>query len=271
MNVETLIQVFLPYHESQNFPRMLSILTIPPTSIYHAPFQPLIRTAQPVPRSYIVKAISPAKEPSLRLLRDVVGSVHLALQEGVAHRALLAFWSAAIIELLESGRNGKGIKEGVVIPLVEAFVEVLSTSGAGQDVNVRPLPFRSTDDSAFVPLPHDCPWWQQTDVQAAVYPPLILLTRTVRLADEPFLAILSALLTPGTGAIGTQRILTLLVLLNDRKGWTRGLGDKAAEHLAQVKLLGDTLLAAMGKYGFENATGVVVGSMLDRYVCQSRL
>lgn len=139
MNVETLIQVFLPYHESQNFPRMLSILTIHPTSIYHAPFQPLIRSAQPVPRSYIVTAISPAKEPSLRLLRDVVGSVHLALQEGVAHRALLAFWSASIIELLESGRNGKGVKEGVVVALVEAFVEILSTPGAGQDVNVRSL------------------------------------------------------------------------------------------------------------------------------------
>lgn len=84
------------------------------------------------------------------------------------------------------------------------------------------------------------------------------------MADEPFLAILSALITPGTGAIGTQRVLTLLVLLNDRKGWAKGLGNKAAEHLAQVKILGDTLLAAMGKYGFEDAVGTVVGVMLDR-------
>jgi U3 small nucleolar RNA-associated protein 10 len=257
MNVETLIQVFLPYHESQNFPRMLSILSIPPTSVYHAPFQPLIRTAQPVPRSYIVTAISPAKEPSLRLLRDVVGSVHLALQEGVAHRALLAFWSASIIELLESGRNGKGVKEGVVVALVEAFVEILYTPGAGQDVNVcRSMLWSS--------------WNYIADEQAAVYPPLILLTRTIRLADEPFQAILSALLTPGTGAIGTQRILTLLVLLNDRKVWTAGLGDKAAEHLGQVKLLGDTLLAAMGKYGFEDAIGIVIGAMLDRLVSPLR-
>lgn len=133
MNAETVIQVFLPYHESPNFARMLSILTIPPTSPYFAPFAPLIKDAQTLPRAYIATAISPAKEPSLRLLNATVGSVVEALREGVVHRALLNFWSATIVELLEK----KNVTEGLVKCLVEAFVGILSTIEGGQDVNVR--------------------------------------------------------------------------------------------------------------------------------------
>lgn len=139
MNAEVVLQVFLPYHASPNFPRMLSILTIPTTSPYYAPFAPLIRNAQPLPRTYIATAISPAKEASLRLLRDVVGSVQLALRERVVHRALLNFWSATIVELLEKSN----VTEGVVKALVEAFVEITSASEGGQDVNVSPVSPRS--------------------------------------------------------------------------------------------------------------------------------
>lgn len=140
MNAETVIKVFLPYHESPNFHRMLAILTIPTTSVYHAPFQPLIRGAQPVPRSYIVKAISPAKEPSLRLLSDVARMVLVALDEGVVHRALLAFWSASITELLEGAKGGQGVRENAVKVFVEAFIELLTYPSAGPDVNVsRPF------------------------------------------------------------------------------------------------------------------------------------
>jgi U3 small nucleolar RNA-associated protein 10 len=110
MNAELVLQVFLPYHESPNFARMLSILTIPPASPYFAPFAPLVKDAQTLPRAYIATAISPAKEPSLRLLNDVVGMVPLALREGVEHRALLNFWSASIVALLEK----KNITEGMV-------------------------------------------------------------------------------------------------------------------------------------------------------------
>jgi U3 small nucleolar RNA-associated protein 10 len=114
---------------------MLSILTIPPTSPYFAPFAPLIKDAQPLPRSYISTAISPAKESSLRLLTDVVGMVPRALSEGPVHRAMLNFWSGVIVELLEKPSGGKGA-EGMVKALVEAFEIVLSTPEAGQDVNV---------------------------------------------------------------------------------------------------------------------------------------
>lgn len=139
MNAEVVLQVFLPYHASPNFPRMLSILTIPPTSPYFAPFAPLIKDAQPLPRSYISTAISPAKESSLRLLTDVVGMVPRVLGEGAVHRAMLNFWSGVIVELLEKPSGGKGA-EGMVKALVETFAIVLSTPEAGQDVNVGARP-----------------------------------------------------------------------------------------------------------------------------------
>ena len=136
MNAEVVLQVFLPYHQSPNFPRMLSILTIPKASRYFAPFDPLIKNAQPLPRSYITQSVSPSRDKSLRLLMDVAGMVQVALADNVVHRGLLAFWSATMVELIESERSGKGVGEGLVKVLVEAFVGILETSKGGQDVNV---------------------------------------------------------------------------------------------------------------------------------------
>jgi U3 small nucleolar RNA-associated protein 10 len=71
-------------------------------------------------------------------------------------------------------------------------------------------------------------------------------------------------LTPLTGANPAQRTLTLLVLLDDRKGWTGGLGEQAPESLAKVKLLGETLAAVMATYGFASALPVLVAEMMKR-------
>jgi U3 small nucleolar RNA-associated protein 10 len=92
----------------------------------------------------------------------------------------------------------------------------------------------------------------------------VLLTRTIRLADEPFLAILSALITPDTGANPSQRVLTLLVILNDCTGWTRGLGDEAPRNLAKVEQIGEILTASMEKYGFEGAIAAIITAMSER-------
>jgi U3 small nucleolar RNA-associated protein 10 len=136
MNADAVLQVFLPYQESPNFARMLAILTIPTTSPYHAPFSPLIKSAQPLPRTYIATAISPARDRSLRLLNDVAGTIKVALDEDVVHRALLAFWTSTMVELLDKVRTGKGVNEGMVKIMVEAFVTILSNKGSGSDVCV---------------------------------------------------------------------------------------------------------------------------------------
>ncbi|BEI90452.1 uncharacterized protein CcaverHIS019_0305220 [Cutaneotrichosporon cavernicola] len=234
MNSEALLQTFLPYHDSQNFARMLAILSLPQSSPYHAPFAPLIKKAQPVPREYITNAVSSARDPSLRLLSNLVGSVQAALEEGVTHRALLAFWSATLVDLIQRARTGAGgrMPEGVVKLLVEAFAFLLSAHKAGPEVN------------------------------AAVYAPLVLLTRTVYLAEAPFAAIADALLTPATGADSGQRLLTTLVVLDQRKSFA-GFSHGAAAHLTSIPQLGGLLIAAMEKYGFETAMQAVVGALGD--------
>ncbi|WVF68418.1 hypothetical protein IAT40_003183 [Kwoniella sp. CBS 6097] len=234
MNADVLLEVFLPYHESPNFPRILAILTIPQTSPYHAPFSPLIKNAQAIPRSYIATAISPAKDKSLHLLNNVAGLIQQAIKEKVVHRALLTFWSAIMVDLLDSAKQGKGVNEGLVKVMVEVFVTILSTPNGGEDVN------------------------------AAVYPPLVLLTRSVTLVDEAFAAIVSALITPSSGADASQRILTLLVILNDRPRWSGGLGSYASKNLAKIKQLGDILVAATEKYGFDAALKVVSETLLQQ-------
>ena len=92
---------------------------------------------------------------------------------------------------------------------------------------------------------------------------MILLARSVRLADGPFLALVSALLTPSSGAEPTQRILTLLFLLNERPDWEGGLGEKGCARLCKIKRLGTILIGAMEKYGFANAFPVIVNALLD--------
>lgn len=248
MNAETVLQVFLPYHQSPNFPRMLSILTIPQKSRYHAPFSPLIKNAQPLPRSYITQSISPSRDKSLRLLLDVAGLVQAAIVEGTVHRGMLAFWSATMVELIESERSGKGVSEALVKVLVEAFVGILEAPKAGPDVNVR----------NFSPSPR-----VSLTTQAAVYPPLILLSRSVRLADGPFLALLSALLTPSSGAQPSQRGLTLLFLLNERKDWDQGLGEGGCARLCKIKGLGKLLIGALDQYNFTDAVRIVTRTLLD--------
>lgn len=252
MNADEVLRAFLPYHEAPNFPRILAILTIPKRSPYYATFAPLVKNGQPVPRSYIVTSISPAKDKSLVLLGDIASMVQQAVKEGTVHHALLTFWTATMVDLLEGARHGKGANEGVVKQLVESFVTLLETPKAGEDVNVGNIWYRYRIEILIFYS------------QAAVYPPLVLLTRTVPLADEPFLAIVSSLLTPGTGSNPSQRMLTLLVILNDRHIWPLGLGEHATENLAKISQLGEILVAAMDKYRFEKALNIVVKSMLEK-------
>jgi U3 small nucleolar RNA-associated protein 10 len=103
-------------------------------------------------------------------------------------------------------------------------------------------------------------------IQAAVYPPLVLLTRTIRLGDAPFLAILTALLNPNTDAAPSQRLLTLMVLLEDRKEWTGGLGENALDKIMQIERVSEYLLLAVQQYTFENALRPLLGVLLEQYV-----
>ena len=136
MNAEVVLQVFMPYHSTPNFARILDILTLSKSSPYHAPFAPLVKDAQPIPRTYISSAISPQKDRSLRLAADVLGLVKRAQKEGVLYRALLSFWTGVIVDLLDQYQAGTTPSEGLVKLLIETFVDLLTAKGGGPDLNV---------------------------------------------------------------------------------------------------------------------------------------
>ena len=104
-----------------------------------------------------------------------------------------------------------------------------------------------------------------------MYPALILLTRSIRLADEAFAIFLSSMLNPLSGAETSQRILTLLILLDDRGNWENGLGPDGADNLTAYPQLGTMLTAAMEKYGFENALKTLTSIMIQRYALSQSL
>ena len=76
--------------------------------------------------------------------------------------------------------------------------------------------------------------------------------------------LVSALLTPDTGAEVSQRLFTLLIILNDRKGWEGSLGEHGPEHLAKIPQLGQMLAAVLEKYDFVHALSVVLPVMVER-------
>jgi U3 small nucleolar RNA-associated protein 10 len=137
MNVGAVIQAFLPYHESTQFPRILAILQLDPKSPYYNLLHPLQKTPQTLDRALIVRYMSPAKDSSLFVLQDIMNLLAQAEQERAVHRALVNFWGAVMLDFVERMRLEKnGIPEPVVKILVEGFIKVLSCQHGGADFAV---------------------------------------------------------------------------------------------------------------------------------------
>lgn len=140
MNVGAVIQAFLPYHESSQFPRILAILKLDTKSPYYNLLHPLQKTPQTLDRALLVRYMSPAKDSSLFVLQDVMNLLAQAEQEKAVHRALVNFWGAVMLDFVDRMRLEKnGIPEPVVKVLVEGFIRVLSCQHGGPDFAVSGL------------------------------------------------------------------------------------------------------------------------------------
>ncbi|CEH15819.1 Uncharacterized conserved protein [Ceraceosorus bombacis] len=97
-NTLALVGVFLPYHQTSQFARMLQIVKLED----HAPLaflKPLQKRGTPLPSSVLVAAfLGPAHTtPSLDTLRFITSL--LPPNSGHAHRALVSFWTATLSQL----------------------------------------------------------------------------------------------------------------------------------------------------------------------------
>ncbi|KAH7920221.1 hypothetical protein BV22DRAFT_1199044 [Leucogyrophana mollusca] len=96
-NVDDILVLFLPYHESPHFVKMLSILEIKPTSPF-AFLLPFKATAKPLARSILVKNMISNSD----VARFVSSLLPDAIRGAYSHRALLGFSTATMHDYLSS-------------------------------------------------------------------------------------------------------------------------------------------------------------------------
>lgn len=140
MNVDAVIDAFLPYHDSNQFPRILSILRLEKKSPYYTLLHPMQSAPQPVDRTLLLRYMSTSKDKSLTLLTRIMAFLPKAEEEGVVSRTMLNFWSATLVDFVERLRNEKGLGENVVKVLVEGFVQALACKRGGADFAVSLYP-----------------------------------------------------------------------------------------------------------------------------------
>ncbi|KAF7326662.1 U3 small nucleolar RNA-associated protein 10 [Mycena venus] len=116
-NVECLLALFLPYHESPHFAKMLSILHIKPNSTWSF-LLPFKAAAQNVPRVSLVTEMLKNSDAT----RFVVNLLPTAIKANCSHHTLLAFNAATLHDYLT---RTQALDEGGLAHLLPALLEPL--------------------------------------------------------------------------------------------------------------------------------------------------
>ncbi|KAJ6554556.1 armadillo-type protein [Mycena capillaripes] len=116
-NVESVLSLFLPYHESPHFAKMLSILHVKPNSTWSF-LLPFKAAAQNVPRTSLVTEMLKNSDAT----RFIVNLLPTAIKANCSHHTLLAFNAATIYDYLT---RTKSLDEGTLAYLLPAILEPL--------------------------------------------------------------------------------------------------------------------------------------------------
>ncbi|KAF7420871.1 snoRNA-binding rRNA-processing protein utp10 [Pleurotus ostreatus] len=124
-NVDAILTLFLPYHESPHFTKMLTILHIPPSSPWSF-LRAHKAAATNLQRASLVTEML-KNSPAARV---VAGLLPNAMREGHHYRALTAFHAATLHDFL---MRSEGVDEGTVAYILPACVDPLKSPSAGKD------------------------------------------------------------------------------------------------------------------------------------------
>ncbi|KAF8626030.1 hypothetical protein AX15_005120 [Amanita polypyramis BW_CC] len=116
-NVEDVLALFLPYHETPHFTKMLTILHIKPNSTWSF-LLPFKAAAQSVPRSPMVTEMLRNTD----VIRFVASLLPSAIKMNRVHRVLLMFNAACLYDFIT---RSKSLDEGTVSFLLPALLEPL--------------------------------------------------------------------------------------------------------------------------------------------------
>ncbi|EIN05935.1 hypothetical protein PUNSTDRAFT_137420 [Punctularia strigosozonata HHB-11173 SS5] len=116
-NVESVIALFLPYHESPHFAKMVTILHIRDHPTWRF-LQPFAKAGKSLPRTALVTEMLKSPE----LTRSAVSLLPAALRAQHVHRTLVAFTAGTLLEYIS---RSEGLSEGVLAMLIPAFLAPL--------------------------------------------------------------------------------------------------------------------------------------------------
>ncbi|KAG1720632.1 hypothetical protein EDB19DRAFT_1775930 [Suillus lakei] len=119
-NVDAVLSLFFPYHESPHFVKMLSILHISSSSIFSF-LLPFKSAATPLARSSMVKAMA-ANQAVARFIASLLPT---AMRGSCSHRTLVAFNAATMHDYIASS---PALDEGILAFLLSALLVPFQTS-----------------------------------------------------------------------------------------------------------------------------------------------
>ncbi|KAH9054895.1 hypothetical protein EDB87DRAFT_1644309 [Lactarius vividus] len=121
-NVGDVLSLFLPYHDTPHFAKMITILRVEPDTSWNF-LNAYKSAAQSIPRTALVTEMV----RNVAVARFVASALPKAVKNRTAHRALVAFHTAALFEYLS---RIKAPDDGVLAFLLPAMLEPLQQNAA---------------------------------------------------------------------------------------------------------------------------------------------
>ncbi|KAF9021672.1 hypothetical protein BDZ89DRAFT_1137818 [Hymenopellis radicata] len=222
-NVESLLSLFLPYHESPHFAKMVTILHLKPNTMWDflIPFQ---KAAQSVPRIALVKEMLKNTE----VTRFITNLLPSALKAGSSHRTLLAFNAATLHDYLA---HKKDLDDGTVAHILPALLE--------------PLHKRS-----------DAP----KDAVLGSYILLAALSHKCQFSADALKTIVSAMINSAK-RVSAKQFINAVVSVVEAQDELQELPKKHITTLLRISNLNQELKVAVGWIGIEKLLNPLLGSL----------
>ncbi|KAG2363636.1 hypothetical protein BDR07DRAFT_1471237 [Suillus spraguei] len=135
-NVDAVLALFFPYHESPHFVKMLSILHVSPSSIFSF-LLPFKSAATPLARSSVVKAMV----ANQAVARFVASLLPTAMRGSCSYQALVTFNAATMHDYISSS---PALDEGILAFLLSALLGPLQTSHSDTNATIGSYVLLST-------------------------------------------------------------------------------------------------------------------------------
>ncbi|RPD60690.1 hypothetical protein L227DRAFT_501246 [Lentinus tigrinus ALCF2SS1-6] len=235
-NVEDVVSLFLPYHETPHFTKMVSILHISDSSPLRF-LQAYKTTVTPLHRQLLLKEML-SKSEVARLVIKILPSVLKDHGAGV-HRALIAFHTGALLEYVA---KCKSLDENAMALLLPAAMEPLNSASA-EDISVKPA------------LLHE--------LILGSYLILAAISQKAHLTSKAVKSIMAAIVDSASRVSSKQLIRTLVSVCATQEQLDK-LPGSVVKGLLVVPDVDAELVSAMAWMGAERLINPLITSLLSR-------